>query len=77
MSATLIRTDIAGRIPNIVISVVLYRAVGALMRFEATAENYDDGGVKDAGIAMMAIWSPIANKGGIHKRDGPRIHTVI
>lgn len=47
------------------------------MRSEATAENYDDGGVKDAGIAMMAIWSPIANKGGIHKRDRPRIHTVI
>lgn len=47
------------------------------MRSEATAENYDDGGVKDAVIAMMAIWSPIANKGGIHKRDGPRIHTVI
>ncbi len=47
------------------------------MRSEATAENYDDGGVKDAGIAMMAIWPPIANKGGIHKRDRPRIHTVI
>lgn len=77
MSATLIRTDIAGRIPNTIISVVLYRAVGARMHSEATAENDDDGGVKDAGIAMMAIWSPIANKGGILKRDRPRIHTVI
>lgn len=47
------------------------------MHSEATAENDDDGGVKDAGIAMMAIWSPIANKGGILNRDRPRIHTVI
>jgi len=39
MSATLIRTDIAGRIPKIAIPVDLYRTAETLMRPEATAEK--------------------------------------
>jgi len=39
MSATLIRTDITGRIPKIAIFVALYRTAGTLMRSEATGEK--------------------------------------
>ena len=33
--------------------------------------------VSDHSVAMMAIWSPIANKGGIYSRAVLPIHTVI